>query len=438
MLWAFFVIGGTGDLARNKLLPALEKLYTSGLFRNLSGVYALARTKTTQWEEKLNSFRPEFRALCKYVPFDVKDPNSYKELGRILQEHKGQGLIFYLALSPELFEDTIRGLGVLLRNFENPRRIVVEKPFGKDYASAVRLNELLRRYFVEEEVFRIDHFLGKHTIQNIFSLRFSNSIFEGVWNKNFVDHVQVLALEDKGVEGREAFYETTGAVRDMLQNHMLQMLSFVAMEPPCCMEPESIRDEKVKVLRSIRQIDPREVVFGRYEGYKGKAETFVALKLYIDNLRWQGVPFYLMTGKALARKLTRITVVFKEIPKSFISLLDCEPRQNRIVFEVAPENKIVLYLELRPLADRFIVCPVERQIVFDTEVENKEPYESLLVDLFRGDQTLFMRYDEVETMWKVVEPLLDFPKDPITYPVGSWCPKEAWDLLKKDGREWFV
>ncbi|WP_448587419.1 glucose-6-phosphate dehydrogenase [Thermocrinis sp.] len=435
---ALFIFGGTGDLARKKLFPALSKIKKNR--EDLSIVYSLARSASQEWESVACSLDPDFASLCNFMSFDALKWEDYLGLSQVLEKLSGYEFIFYLSLSPFLFEQTILNLGRILRNLPNPRKIVVEKPFGFDLYSAQKLNNILHRYFIEEEIYRIDHFLGKDTVQNIFSLRFSNTIFEGVWNRNLIDHVQIVAMEEVGVEGRIGFYDKVGAVRDMLQNHLLQMLAFTAMEPPCLMSPQYIRDEKVKVLRSLNIVD---FVKGQYEGYPkegSNTETFVAVKAYIDNLRWQGTPFYLMTGKKLGKKLTQITVVFKEIPKSFISLLDCMPKQNRITFQMAPKNSLSISFELRPPTGRFIVCPVETVMEYNIEETLGQPlpeaYETLLEDILDSDQSLFIRADEIEVMWEKVEPLLE-SKNVETYKEGS-IPEGALKLIERDGRRWIL
>ncbi len=449
---SLFIIGGTGNLAKKKLLPALHSLYVSGGLENLHRVYSLARGRDEGWERLIESFGEE--KMSSFLPFDVTKDSSYKELGDTLNNLKGQELIFYLSISPFLFEETLRRLGPLLRNFTNPRKIVIEKPFGFDLQSAKKLNELLHRYFIEDEIYRIDHFLGKYTVQNIFSLRLSNTIFEGLWNKNFVDHVQIAAIEDVGIEGRGEYYDRVGAIRDMLQNHMLQMLSFLSMELPCCTDPESIRDEKVKLLRSIRKVEGKEleksIIRGQYEGYRAeekvkkdsKTETFIAAKFYVDNPRWQDVPFYLITGKKLHRKLSQITVVFKEVPRVFSKMLDCTPKQNKVIFQAAPKNKIIINFELRPPLGSFISCPMETAMEYDMEdyVKGKLPeaYETLLLDVIKSDRTLFMRGDEVESMWEVVQPMIEKDLPLYTYKQGSYGPKEAKSLIEQDGRAWVL
>ena len=432
---AFFIFGGTGDLAKRKLLPALSKIAKRR--EDLKVVYSLARSKREDWQAIACGLDSGFANLCNFIPFDVLKLEDYEKLEKEIQKLSGYELVFYLALPPFVYEQTILNLGRTLRKFSNPRKLVIEKPFGFDLPSAQKLNSLLHRYFIEEEIYRIDHFLGKDTVQNIFSLRFSNTIFEGVWNKNFIDHVQIVAIEDLGVEDRIGFYDKVGAIRDMLQNHLLQMLAFTAMEPPCCMVPQFIRDEKVKVLRSL---NITEFVKGQYEGYPkegSNTETLVVAKAYIDNLRWQGVPFYLMTGKKLGKKLTQITVVFKEIPRSFINLLDCMPKQNRITFQVAPKSSLSISFELRPPTGKFIVCPIETTMEYNLEEYFGQPlpeaYETLLEDVLDSDQTLFIRADEIEVMWEKVQPLLtDDP--PKVYKQGS-IPEFAREFIKNG---WFL
>ncbi|MFN3814048.1 MAG: glucose-6-phosphate dehydrogenase [Aquificaceae bacterium] len=449
---SLFIIGGTGDLAKKKILPALHSLYKSGELENLHRVYSLARKKDKDWERLTESFGEE--KMNSFLSFDVTKNSSYNYLGNLLNNLKGHELIFYLSISPFLFEETIKRLGPLLRNFTNPRKVVIEKPFGFDLQSAKRLNELLYRYFIEDEIYRIDHFLGKYTVQNILSLRLSNTIFEGLWNKNFVDHVQIAAIEDVGIEGRGEYYDRVGAIRDMLQNHMLQMLSFLSMELPCCTDAESIRDEKVKLLRSIRRLEGKEieknVVKGQYEGYlteggvkkDSRTETFVAAKFYVDNPRWQDVPFYLITGKKLHKKLSQIAVVFREVPRVFSRMLDCTPKQNKVIFQAAPKNKIIINFELRPPSGSYISCPMETVMEYDIESYTKgklpEAYETLLLDIVKSDRTLFIRGDEIESMWEVVQPITEKDGLLYTYEQGSYGPQEAKSLMEQDGKAWIL
>ncbi|WP_457600014.1 glucose-6-phosphate dehydrogenase [Hydrogenivirga sp.] len=448
--FAVFIFGGTGDLARRKLYPVLERLYRRGKLRGLKGVFALGRS-VEKLKDYLSTLDEGFARFFRLLEFDVTDRESYEALGKEFAKLKGSELILYLALPPQLFETTIVHLGSLLRRFSNPRKIVIEKPFGFDLDSAKKLNFQLKRYFTEGEIYRIDHFLGKFPIQNILSVRFSNYIFEGIWNKNFIDNIQISALEELGLEGRASYYDRVGALRDMVQNHLLQILSFLAMEPPAVMEAERVRDEKVKVLSSIRRLSEGDIdryaVRGRYRGYTeelGRAsntETYAAVKLFIDNFRWEGVPFYLRTGKRLKRKVTQAVIVFKEVPGNFGKLLGCVPEQNKLVFEIAPSNEVRFFFEMAP-PEGFLACPVEREMELDLSPDGvPEAYETLLEDVIEGDQTLFIREDESELAWEIVQPIIDRWKNDERIPEyepGSWGPEEAEELIKRDGREWVL
>ncbi len=446
---AFFIFGGTGDLARRKLYPVLSKLLKEGKLKELKAVYALGRS-----EEKIRDYITRFGdnllKVFRFLPLDVSKKEDYGKLAREIEGLPDTELIFYLALPPQLFEQAILNLGSTLRRFSNPRKIVVEKPFGFDLESAKRLNFQLKRYFTEKEIYRIDHFLGKAPIQNILSVRFSNYIFEGIWNKNFIDNIQISALEEIGLEGRASYYDRVGALRDMVQNHLLQILSFIAMEPPALMDPERVRDEKVKVLSSIRRFSVSEVdryaVRGKYRGYieelgrESRTETFVALKLFIDNFRWEGVPFYLRTGKRLKEKITQVVVVFKEVPGNFGRILGCMPASNKFLFEIAPGSRVRFFFEMAP-PEGFLACPVERSMEIDLSPNLPEAYETLIEDIVKGDQTLFIREDESELAWEIVQPILErwAQEDSIPeYEPGSYGPKEADKLIESDGRRWIL
>ncbi len=448
---AFFIFGGTGDLARRKLYPVLEKLFKKGKLGNLKLVFALGRRRG-KIEDYMGRFDREFVKRFKFISFDVNNRKSYEILSREIQGLGDAKLIFYLALPPQLFEVTIINTGSILRKFSNPRKIVIEKPFGFDLESAKRLNFQLSRYFSEKEIYRIDHFLGKIPIQNILSVRFSNYIFEGIWNKNFIDNIQISALEDIGLEGRAGYYGSIGALRDMIQNHLIQILSFLAMEPPAVMSAERIRDEKVKVLASIRRIKEEEIgnyaVRGKYRGYteelggKSRTETYAAVKLFIDNFRWEDVPFYLRTGKKLKGKKTQAVIVFKEIPGNFGKLLGCIPDQNRLVFEIAPRNRVKFMFQMMP-PKGFLSCTMESSMEVDIAQqfgdELPESYETLLEDIIDGDQTLFIREDESELAWEIVQPIISsWQKDEHIpeYEPGSYGPKEADEFIRRDGRRW--
>ncbi len=450
---AFFIFGGTGDLARKKLYPVMERLIKRGKLRKLVGLYALSRTEENI-KEYVKGLDPALSEVFKFMPFDVTDRDHYHRLEKIIAELDGVELIFYLALPPQLFESAIVHTGSLLRHYMNPRKIVIEKPFGFDLESAKKLNFQLKRYFTEDEIYRIDHFLGKVAIQNLLSFRFSNYIFEGIWNKNFIDNVQISALESIGLEGRAGYYDRIGALRDMIQNHLFQMLSFLAMEPPAVIDAERVRDEKVKVLAAIRRIKDEEVdeyaVRGVYRGYReelgreSSTETFAAVKILIDNFRWEGVPFYLRTGKRLREKKTQIVVVFKDIPGNFSRLIGCKPAPNKLVFDIAPTNRVRFFFQTMP-PQGFLGCSLERSMEMSIddvfEGEPPEAYETLLEDIIEGDQTLFIREDEAELAWEIIDPIIkkwSYDNNVPLYDPGTEGPREADKMIWKDGREWIL
>ena len=449
------IFGGLGDLARNKIYPVLYSLYKKYRLTNCTKIISTGRRPNINREdfykilkESIKSEDNNFVALFDFVKLDLEKPEDYINLKNAISNYKDEEYIFYLATPPFTFESIIKNLGEFLKDYPNKKKIVIEKPFGYDLESAINLNKILKNYFKEDEIYRIDHFLGKETVQNIFGLRFSNIIFEGIWNRNFIDHIQISALEDIGVEGRLGYYDKVGALRDMIQNHLIQILSLIAMEPPCCIDEKAIRDEKVKVLKSIREIKYNEVpqfaVRGQYKGYlkdenlnKSNTETYAVVKFYIENIRWDGIPFYLRTGKKLKKKETSVIIVFRKIPGLFSKILDCIPQENIIGFKIAPENKIVLNFQLRPLGGSILSCPMPTSMEWSGP--NIEAYETLFLDIIEGDQTLFIREDEIEKSWEIVQPILDFWKNDPNIPIYepyTYGPKEAEEFIKKDGREW--
>ncbi len=444
--FTFILFGGNGDLAWKKIHPSLAKLYKEGKI-NPKKIISCSRESNKEefLKRMVNTIGEDYAKICDYINVDVTNPKDFN----FIKEIEKDELVFYLAIPPNLFETAIKNIGHVLLDMTNKRKIVVEKPFGYDLESAKRLNNLLHTFFLEKEIYRIDHFLGKEAVQNIFSFRFANYMFEGIWNKNFIDHVQISALEDIGIEGRTAYYDKFGAFKDMIQNHLTQMMTFIAMEPPCCIDAEEIRNEKVKVLKSVKIPDISDVVLGRYEGYAmepgvkqgSKTETYAAIKLYIDNLRWHGVPFYLRTGKKLKTKATEIIVVLKNMPTSFTKLIGCEPKENKIVIKIAPITNIELRLDIRAPNSDFLSCPLEVSMSMEHNQIPTEAYETLILDIINSNQTLFLREDEVELAWALYQPLLDKwqeSKDIELYEVGSYGPKSADEFIKKDGREWYI
>jgi glucose-6-phosphate 1-dehydrogenase len=416
--------------------------------------------------------RKEFLEHLHYFPGNYDDPESYKKLAERLETLDGEGQLggnrlFYLATPPEVYEHVIEQLGraglAKSKNGEAWTRIIIEKPFGRDGASARDLNAKVLRVFEEQQVYRIDHYLGKETVQNLLVLRFGNGIFEPLWNRNFIDHVQITAAESLGVERRAAFYETAGAMRDMIQSHVLQLTSLVAMEAPARFDAISVRNEKIKILQSIRPFDSetvwKSVVRGQYgpgtingaavQGYRQEpgvkptsaTETFVALKLLVDNWRWSGVPFYLRSGKRLARPMTEIAIRFKKAPHMVFQGESVEP--NSLVLNIQPDEGISLSFGAKSPGSQMHISPVTMDFRYKQAFGggSREAYATLINDCIRGDATLFDRADSVEAAWSLVDPILDawqnasappFPN----YPSGSEGPRAADDLTVSEGRRW--
>lgn len=505
---AVVIFGATGDLTQRKLIPALFHLFQGWLLpdrwyvlgvgrkemseeqfrtmvrKSLDGASRMGQIPTAVWE----TFRKNFH----YTPLkDFENPKEYSALEKQLcdfdQIHKiGGNRIFYLATPPGLYSKIVCQLGIaglsgqVQKKAYDPGkakkkvplkkkgavRLIVEKPFGSDLDSAQALNEEIREVFGEEQLYRIDHYLGKEAVQNMLFLRFANAIFEPIWNRRFIDHVQITAAETLGIENRAGYYEEAGALRDMFQNHLFQLLCLVAMEAPTGFQADRIRDEKIKVLRSVRPINLEQIdqcaIRGQYgEGLiegksvvdyreepgvakNSKTETFAALKLYIDNWRWQGVPFYLRSGKRLAKKSTEIVIVFKEVPHLlFNPMIPGKIESNTLVLSVQPTEGISLTFQAKYPGPKFSVGRVTMDFnyrgVFPTD--SPDAYERLLLDCMAGDQMLFSRGDWIELSWELLMPLLDhWKKTPApcfpNYPSGSFGPKEADELIKKDGRSW--
>ncbi len=497
------IFGGTGDLTKRKLFPALYQLAAEHLLHPGFAVIAIGRDAS----ETDQGFRAKMRAALGesedvkkfnenvwrwlaertfYVGADASDPSAYEGIRERLSELETERPVedrnrfFYLAVPPSVFEPIVRNLSTsgLVPKQEDPQcrawaRIVVEKPFGHSLATARALNALVLSLFAEHQVYRIDHYLGKETVQNVLVFRFANSIFEPVWNRSHVSHVQITAAEQVGVEGRGKYYEEAGVVRDMFQNHLLQLLALTAMEPPPSMTADAVRDEKVKVLQSIRWLTPETipqnavraqygpgVINGRpVPGYRqepdvspdSQAPTYAAMRLFIDNWRWNGVPFYLRSGKRLAKRVSEIAVQFKAPPHLMFGGVEehDELQPNTLVMRVQPNEGISLNFEVKvpgaavALTQHVEVAPVDMDFTY-TEAfgETAAPaYETLLLDVMIGEMTLFTRSDEVEAAWRIIDPLLTYweahPANPMpTYPAGSWGSKDADELIAPDCATW--
>jgi glucose-6-phosphate 1-dehydrogenase len=485
---AMVIFGATGDLTKRKLIPALYNLTVSGLLPKQFAVVGVGRTPLTddEFRQRMEEALEEFATVevdgakaksltCpfRYVTGDPGDIETFRRLAETLskldQEVGTSGnTLFYLAVPPSLFDDTIRNLGEsgLTREEEGRwRRVIIEKPFGHDLESAQLLNRQIREILDEKQIYRIDHYLGKETVQNIMAFRFANGIFEPIWNRRYVDHVQITVAETVGVEGRGGYYEEAGALRDMVQNHMFQLLAFTAMEPPISFAADVVRDERVKVLSAIRPFSHedvlRRVVRGQYgegeiKGEHGPAyraepgvapasgtETFVALELFIDNWRWADVPFYLRTGKHLPKRVTEIAIQFKRAPFMLFRDTPVESlNPNLLVLKIQPDEGISLRFEGKVPGPAVRLGTVRMHFEY-SDYFGSQPhtgYETLLYDCMIGDSTLFHRSDMVEAGWCVVTPILDVwkaiaPRNFPNYAAGTWGPKEAEDLIK-DGRKW--
>ena len=473
----FIIFGASGHLVSTKLLPALYHLEAAGRLPDDLMMVALARRDwdTPAWANQmrahLRSDTPATEVVVdrltqrfQYVQGDYTDPQTYQRLKSTLSGRQCANLLFYLAIPPTDFVAVIRELDRAgLNSDSGQHRIVVEKPFGTDLASARALNQQLHQHFREDQVYRIDHYLGKETVQNLLVLRFANSIIEPLWNRNYIESVQITVAEDAGVGGRAGYFDKSGVLRDMIQNHLLQLMTIVAMEPPPSLQAEALRDEKVKVLRSLRPLraDTLDSVALRAQytaglvsdepviGYlqeqgvaaASSTETFVALKLFVDNWRWQGVPFYLRTGKRLGKRLSMVAIRFREPPHQIFRETPCEAvRANWMVMTLQPGENIQLEMYARQpglsMTPRLIRLDAAYR---QTGEQRLDAYETLLLDVIRGDRTLFIRFDEVEQAWQAMDPLLkhwsasDAPLP--TYPAGSWGPGAA-DALLDSGSGW--
>jgi glucose-6-phosphate 1-dehydrogenase len=477
---ALVIFGATGDLSRRKIFPALYALALRRLLPERFGVVGVARTEhtTKQWIGEMKKAvrehaRDEFDAKVwtelaegmRYVATDFAQDEGQDrviEALRDLDEQRGcsGNRLYYLAVPTDAFETIVNELGER-RSTEGWIRLIVEKPFGHDRASAHRLNEILQRYFTEEEIFRIDHYLGKETVQNMLVLRFANGIFEPIWNRQFIDHVQITVAESLGIEGRADYYESAGAVRDIVQNHLLQLVALTAMEPPIDFTAESVRNEKVKVLKALHTPGPKHVVRGEYgpgyiegeevPGYREEpgvapdsmTETFVAAKLYVDNWRWADTPFYIRTGKRLPRRETTIAIQFKRAPHPPFELdSDDALRPNVLLVHIQPDEGVSLAVGAKVPGQGMSIRTVHMDFLYGGSFRTglPEAYERLILDCMLGDATLFTRSDEVEEQWALVDSMVapwkrDRPNFP-NYAAGTWGPVAADELIHRDGRSW--
>ncbi|MFX0540367.1 glucose-6-phosphate dehydrogenase [Roseovarius sp. S4756] len=466
------IFGGTGDLARRKILPALFRRYCAGQMGDEARVIGAARAEMDDagYREFVRAAVTEFGAdtACDsehlgaflgqlgYVTLDARGDEGWTVLKERLT---GEGRIraFYFSVGPGLFGDLaerIEAHGLICAD----TRVVVEKPFGRDLTSARKLNAALAQHFDETQIYRIDHYLGKETVQNLMAIRFGNTLFEPLWNSQYVDHIQITVAESGGVGSRGEYYDKSGAMRDMMQNHIMQLLCLTAMEPPAKYDPHAVRDEKLKVIRALEAVQPADVVRGQYESTDGlpgyaeevgnpdtQTESFVALKARIGNWRWAGTPFYLRTGKRLRARASEIAVVFKDAPHSIFGA-DAGRHRNILTIRLQPNEGIEMGVTIKepgPGGMRLVDVPLDMTFsdALGPEADDiPDAYERLIMDVIRGDQTLFMRGDEVEAAWEWTDPIIDeweaSSRPPCTYATGSSGPDDALALMHRDGRRW--
>jgi glucose-6-phosphate 1-dehydrogenase len=462
---AVVIFGASGDLTHRKLLPAFYHLFVEGLLPQRFAIVGYARTEMTddQFHERaadsIKRFAKidpvgeeweEFKKLLSYVPGEFASEMAMEDLREHLEEidrtrGTAGGRFYYCATPPAAYPQIVARLAE--SSMHTDARIVMEKPFGRDLQSARKLNEELHAAFDESQIYRIDHYLGKETVQNVLAFRFGNGMYEPIWNRRYIDNVQITVAEEIGIEGRGSFYESTGALRDMVQTHLLQMMTFVAMEPPVSFEPDRLRDEKVKVLRAMDAVGPANVVLGQYAGYRdepnvapdSRTETFAALHAHIDNWRWAGVPFFLRTGKMLARKLTEITLSFRDVPYNVFKGTEASlPGRDHLTIRVQPNEGITMDLNVKKPGPGLELDRAEFDFDYERTFHTKllDAYALLILEAMEGDHTLFMREDNIERAWEVMMPVIENPPEPMPYEPRSWGPEAADALIVP--RHWYL
>ncbi|MFG0287162.1 MAG: glucose-6-phosphate dehydrogenase [Rhodopirellula sp. JB044] len=471
------IFGASGDLTSRKLIPALYQLHAKGRLPENTRIVGVSRSpfEHDEWRASLRETTSKFAgksfssakwdtfAPCVfYQSGDIKDAASFQSLSEFLTEIEGgetTGRVYYLSTMPQLYATAVEQLGAAgLASEENgTRRVIIEKPFGTDLKTAKELNASIHNVFDEEQIYRIDHYLGKETVQNIFALRFANSIFEPLWNRNYVDHIQITVAEEVVIGRRAGYYDTSGILRDMFQNHILQLMMITAMEPPARYDGTMVRDEKVKVLHAMRKMTggdfASQTIRGQYRGYLdeegvppgSQTATYAALKLYCDNWSWRGVPFYLRSGKGMSCRTTQIVIQFKNVPHMMFGDKSRVPMGNRLVMQVQPAEGIQLHFETKVPDAGMKTRTSHLDFNFQDSIGGDalpDAYQRLLLDAVQGDASLFARGDEVELAWGIIDPILEAWNSPaapplLQYETGLWGPTEASEWMYNQKREWF-
>ena len=473
---AFIIFGATGELSQTRLFPALYELFREDYLPQNFKIIASARSKLTtgqfrdllkeRVEPSIQKAWDNFANRIEYMSADVEQNINLSKIETALNTYEQEvGVcakrVFYMAISPTIYEKSIENLGINKLNLgckmhTNRARIIIEKPFGHDLTTAKSLNLKLAQYFVEDQIYRIDHYLGKETVQNIFAFRFGNELFEPIWNNKFVDSVQITAAEYVGVEKRGDYYDQAGALRDVTQNHLLQLIALVAMDTPQSFNAQMVRSKKLETIKAIRKMKKEEIISStvraQYEGYKKEekvndnslTETYAYTKFHIDNPRWQGVPFYVRTGKRLTGKVTSIIFEFKERGHLVFENFWDKKMPNHITLQIQPNEGIGIRLVAKKPGLETQLEPVDMEFCYKTSFGSHQPdaYERLLLDVILGDQTLFIDQETIEESWKIIDPIIEVWQSNkvklATYPQGSWGPEEVEKLIQKDGRTWLA
>ena len=477
MTHSIVIFGASGDLTSRKLIPALYLLFKKARLPKETRVVGVARTKYSpdEWRKELTESTrkfagkqfdeakwQEFAANVFYQPGDIGSEADFAALAKLLAEiekNQPSTRLYYLATMPSLYAPAVAQLGKagLADEANGVRRVIIEKPFGTDLASAKALNAAVHQVFSEQQIYRIDHYLGKETVQNLLVLRFANTIFEPIWNRNYIDHVQITVAEDVDVGSRGGYYDQAGVLRDMFQNHLLQLMMITAMEAPVRFQADFVRDEKVKVLRAVRKMAgadfAQNTVRGQYEGYLQAKEvakdsqtaTFAALRLHVDNWRWNNVPFYLRSGKAMSCRTTQIVIQFREPPHlMFADGVRNHMDSNRLVIQIQPAEGIQFHFQTKVPDEGMKLRLTDLDFSYSREFTGEMPdaYQRLLLDALNGDASLFARHDEVEVAWSIIDPIIAAWQSPAapplgTYPLGDWGPAYCEEWMKNQGRQWF-